>query len=251
MRHLVIVLAASLVACAGEIEPDEVTGDEAATVKEVEVDEEPEPAKSTSANRPAPSKPSKPSKSSKPSAEADETSPDWSTGSSTPLVLSFDDAPVTFRADASGSFDLTRNGMSHGSDWPSAATPWLALDRDGNGAIDDGGELFGSATRLASGAFAKNGFDALRDLDDNHDGVFDANDAAFAKVVVWTDRNADRVSTPNELTTLAEAGVRSIDLHDRREVRCDARMNCEGERSRFTRTDGRGGAVIDVYLPTR
>jgi hypothetical protein len=169
----------------------------------------------------------------------------------TPLVVSFDGGHVAFDAAATGSFDLTRNGMSHGGDWPTAATPWLALDRDGNGSIDDGGELFGSATRLASGAFAQNGFDALRDLDDNHDGVFDARDAAYDKVVVWTDTNRDRKSTKGELTSLAAAGVASIDLHDRREVRCDDRMNCEGERSAMTTTDGRRGVVIDVYLRMR
>jgi hypothetical protein len=169
----------------------------------------------------------------------------------TPLVLSFEDAPIVFDTTAAGAFDLTRSGVCHGSDWPSAASPWLALDRDGSGTIDDGGELFGSATRLASGGFARNGFDALRDLDDNADGVFESADAAFARVVVWTDRNGDRRSTAGELSSLVDAGVRSIDLHDRREVRCDARGNCEGERSRFTMSDGRRGAVVDVYLPTR
>jgi hypothetical protein len=169
----------------------------------------------------------------------------------TPLVLSFDGAPVVFDTHATGSFDLTRDGVCHGGDWPTAVTPWLAIDRDGNGSIDSGADLFGSATRLAGGGFATNGFDALRDLDDNKDGVFDANDAAFTKVVVWTDRNMDRLSTPSELTSLAEAGVKSIDLHDRREVRCDARGNCEGERSRFTMADGRRGTVIDVYLVQR
>jgi hypothetical protein len=169
----------------------------------------------------------------------------------TPLVLSFDNRAVAFTTEQSGSFDLTRLGVSHGSDWPTAATPWLALDRDGNDSIDDGGELFGSATRLATGGFARNGFAALRDLDANHDGVFDANDPAFAKIVVWTDKNADRASTPNELTPLAETGVTSISLADHRESRCDGRGNCEGERASFTFGGGQHGTVIDVYLPSR
>lgn len=173
----------------------------------------------------------------------------------TPLVLSFDDRPVTFTAEAMGSFDLTRDGVCHASDWPTGKTPWLALDRNGDGAINDGGELFGSATKLAGGGFAQNGFEALRELDDNHDGTFDARDAAFAKVVVWTDRDLDRQSTARELRSLTEAGVTAIDLHDYRETRCDARGNCEGERSELAFTDAAGaarrGVVIDVYLPTR
>jgi hypothetical protein len=171
--------------------------------------------------------------------------------SSTPLVLSFDDAPVAFTANAGGAFDLVADGSCHGGDWPSAATPWLALDRDGNGSIDDGHELFGSAVVLANGTRAKNGFEALRELDTNRDGVLDASDDAFAKVVVWTDRNGDRRSTPSELTSHADAGVKSIALDDHVEHRCDARGNCEGERSLFTMTSGRRGAVIDVYVKTR
>ena len=170
---------------------------------------------------------------------------------STPLVLSFDDAPVVFTATAGGAFDLAADGQCHGSDWPSAATPWLALDRDGNGSIDDGGELFGSAVRLANGARAKNGFEALRELDTNHDRVFDANDEAFAKVVVWTDKNGDRRSTPNELQPLAEV-VTFIALNDdASHRRCDTRGNCEGERSIFTTAAGKRGTVIDVYLKMR
>jgi hypothetical protein len=175
--------------------------------------------------------------------------------SSTPLVLSFDDQPVTFTTLASGSFDLTRSGVCHASDWPTSVTPWLALDRNEDGVIDDGRELFGSATKLEAGGFAKNGFEALRELDTDHDGVLDARDATFSKIVVWADRNLDRQSTPDELTSLESAGVMSIDLRDHRDMRCDARGNCEGERSRFTFVaptgEARRGTVIDVYLRTR
>src|SRR5262249_54443520 len=66
----------------------------------------------------------------------------------TPLVLSFDGAPVEYRIDSAHAFDL--NGTrSQVTDWPTARTPWLALDRDGNGRIDDGGELFGSMSSRA------------------------------------------------------------------------------------------------------
>lgn len=173
----------------------------------------------------------------------------------TPLVLSFDNGAVEFTAQEGAAFDLTRDGVCHASDWPTAATPWLALDRDNDGVIDDGGELFGSATRLANGSFAKNGFEALRDLDADHNDVFDARDPAFANVVIWSDTNLDRQSDSREMTSLEAAGVRAIDLHDARDMRCDARGNCEGERSKFVFEDATGktrsGTVIDVYLATR
>jgi hypothetical protein len=57
------------------------------------------------------------------------------------------------------------------------------------------------------------------------------------------------------VTSLDAAGITSIDLRDHRETRCDARGNCEGERSGFAFVDAAGkalhGTVIDVYLPTR
>jgi hypothetical protein len=173
----------------------------------------------------------------------------------TPLVLSFDNTHVVFTDAAGSAFDLTRAGMCHTGDWPTSATPWLAFDRNGDGVIGDGGELFGSATKLQNGSFATNGFEALRDLDTNHDGVFEAQDPAFSKVVVWTDANLNRESEKNELTSLGDYGVTAIDLRDHREWHCDARGNCEGERSRFSFVDSSGktnqGTVIDVYLPTR
>jgi hypothetical protein len=187
--------------------------------------------------------------------------PEWGTceiessTSSTPLVLSFDGGPVIFSADATASFDLTGGEKSVVTDWPSAATPWLALDRNHNGVIDDGGELFGSATVLASGARAKNGFVALAELDSNGDGRISSEDAAWTELRVWSDRNGNRVSEDAELAAPSSFGLASIELANTRVPLCDARGNCEGERSalRFVGADGReaSGAVIDVYLAHR
>src|SRR5690606_31530054 len=66
-------------------------------------------------------------------------------GTTTPLVLSFDAGAVRYDS-SSAAFDL--GPQCGATDWPSAATPWLALDRDGSGGIEAGSELFGSATVL-------------------------------------------------------------------------------------------------------
>lgn len=179
------------------------------------------------------------------------TDPTPSGGSSTPLVLVFDGAPVSY-VSASRTFDLAGDGASHATDWPTAKTPWLALDRDGNGRIDDGGELFGSMTALPSGQRAKNGFEALAALDENHDGVLDANDPGFEKLLVWAD-DGDRVSSSRELRH-ADASIVSIELGYRTDRRCNA-GNCEIERARFTYRDAIGalrtGEVVDVHLRHR
>ena len=169
----------------------------------------------------------------------------------TPLVLSFDNAPVEYLADGAHGFDLSGTA-SIVTDWPTANTPWLALDRDGNGSIDDGNELFGSMSPLAGGGRARNGFEALRELDGDGDGRITPSDPAFARLVVWADAEGDRRSTPHELRSLAELGIVTIELAYRSEPRCDTRGNCEIERSAFTYRDAAGalraGTMVDVHL---
>lgn len=180
--------------------------------------------------------------------------PAWSdcteTSGSTPLVLELDGVHATF-SNAPGVFDL-HPSMSVATDWPSAATPWLALDRDHDGAIGSGGELFGSATALSSGGFATNGFEALSELDSNHDGRIDRQDAMFSSLVVWTDANQNRVSEPSELVSLASLGVESITLSFENARHCDARGNCEVETSTFTYRGANGalreGRIVDLHL---
>ncbi|CAN91961.1 putative hemolysin-type calcium binding protein [Sorangium cellulosum So ce56] len=170
---------------------------------------------------------------------------------STPLVLSFEERPVEYVTAMSGAFDLSGLGATIATDWPTAATPWLALDRDGNGAIDGGEELFGSATVLSSGARADNGFTALRELDTDGDGRITARDEAWSRLVLWSDRDANRASSAGELEPLASRGLVAIELSYGRDRRCDARGNCEIERASFTFSEGastRTGAVVDVHL---
>ncbi len=172
-------------------------------------------------------------------------------GDNTPLVVALDDQPIEF---TTGTHFAFRTGTTTATDWPTAETPWIALDRNADGLIDRGAELFGSDTVLANGATARNGFAALADLDANHDGAIDAADPAFARLVLWADRDADGTSGPGELAPLS-AKIVSISLANAVRERCDARGNCEGERSALTWRDASGalhtGSVVDVYLPRR
>jgi hypothetical protein len=170
----------------------------------------------------------------------------------TPLVVSWDGAPVAFVRDG-GRFAF-RPGDPVATDWPTAATPWLALDRDGDGAITSGAELFGNATAMADGRAPANGFEALAVLDANHDGRLDADDPAFAQLVLWYDRDGDRRSTPDELVP-ASTVIDAIDLDVAAVPRCTADGDCERERAVVHWHDATGvrhdGAVVDVYLRYR
>jgi hypothetical protein len=177
----------------------------------------------------------------------------------TPIALVFDPARgIELRADDGlTSFDLSpaQDGAGTRTDWPTAATPWLAFDRDGNGAIDSGRELFGAATLLEDGSTADHGFVALGELDTDGDGVLDPGDPAFAELLAWADDDGDRRSDPSELTPIAALGVTAIDLRFDPSPICDDRGNCEIERSVMSwRTAGgamRTGAAIDLHLAPR
>jgi Ca2+-binding RTX toxin-like protein len=119
-------------------------------------------------------------------------------------------APTTVKDGAY--FDLDQNGFAEKMGWTSGDDAFLAIDKNGNGLIDDGSELFGDKTKLSNGKYAKNGFEALKEYDTNGDGQIDANDADFANLMVWQDANGNGVSEDGELISLAAAGVVSISL---------------------------------------
>jgi hypothetical protein len=181
---------------------------------------------------------------------------EWVCGD-TPLVLSFSGEAPAFAPAGLDAFDLTGEGISMVSDWPTAATPWLALDRNGDGRIGDGTELFGSAVRLADGSRADNGFEALAELDSNADGRVDAADPRFAELRIWADADADRITDEGELRVASTGAMRlvSVELAFESRAVCDARGNCGLERAKFTWADADGalhtGEVVDVHLPKR
>jgi hypothetical protein len=170
----------------------------------------------------------------------------------TPLVVAFEGQPIEFLS-TGGTFAF-RPGAHVATDWPTAATPWIAIDLDGDGAITSGAELFGDSSVLPDGKRAHHGYEALAALDTNRDGVIDRDDPAFAKLLLWSDRDGDRRSSPGELLPLSSIVI-SIPLSYRRAMQCDARGNCEGERGAMRWRDEGGvertGAVVDVYLPRR
>lgn len=176
-------------------------------------------------------------------------------GGDTPLVLRFDETPIMMidaSASPSATFDIAMSGDPSScisTDWPTAATPWLAVDLDHSGTIDGGHELFGSGTDLADGK-ASNGFLALASYDENGDGLVDARDPRFAELVLWRDHDADRQATPGELETLLDAGVDSLSTGYAIDRQCDARGNCGIERAGFHHAAG-SGEIVDLHLPCR
>jgi hypothetical protein len=110
-------------------------------------------------------------------------------------------------------FNLNPNGNAERISWTAAGSDdaWLALDRNGNGVIDDGTELFGNFTPQPPSS-GRQGYLALAWMDRNHDDVIDTQDAIYNDLRLWQDRNHDGVSDPDELSLLETHGVLGLDI---------------------------------------
>jgi hypothetical protein len=107
-------------------------------------------------------------------------------------------------------FDIFGTGQAVATGWVGQGDGLLALDRNHDGSINDASELFGSATRLADGSRAPDGYYALATLDSTGDGSIDRADAAYDELRVWVDDNSDGISEAAELHTLDSLHIRAI-----------------------------------------
>jgi hypothetical protein len=155
-------------------------------------------------------------------------------------------------------FDFYGSGTKVQISWTAEGSTngWLALDRNGNGTIDNGGELFGNLTAQPASS-DPNGFLALGVFDlsengGNGDGVIDRRDSVWPRLLVWIDANHDGISQPEELHSLDDIGIRSIGLQYRRTPFVDAYGNEFRYRGRLMTDpeDPVARVIYDVILTT-
>lgn len=183
--------------------------------------------------------------------------PETGTGCS-PIVVNF--AAGDYRltgADAGVSFDIAASGTPFEIGWTAAGADeaFLWLDRNVNGRVDDGSELFGTATPLADGSTAPNGFVALAEYDDDRDGQINDGDAVWTRLRLWRDFNHDGRSQSEEIRDVSASPINAIELTYRWTGRQDQYGNLFKYQSRvwLTRRDGQPVArpLYDIFFSVR
>ncbi|MFM7086223.1 MAG: calcium-binding protein [Cyanobium sp.] len=169
---------------------------------------------------------------------------------SSPLVLDLDgDGIETLALESAGVlFDLDDDGRMNTCGWVAPDDALLVWDRNGDGRIGSGAELFGNHTRLADGSRAAHGFEALAALDADHNGRLDDGDPAWERLALWRDRNSDGQQDPGELFRLSEAGIDALPHQFRAGSGLDAQGNDLREVGQYRHRDGHWQMMADVWF---
>jgi putative uncharacterized protein (fragment) len=170
-----------------------------------------------------------------------------------PLAIDLNkDGTHTLKLDGALNFDIDGNGFKEATGWISPEDAFLAYDRNENGVIDDGTELFGDKT-VTNTAFgytskaAENGFEALKAFDSNNDNIIDEKDEKFDKLLLWQDKNSNAVTDEGELKTLREHNIKSIDLNYQN-INSTNNGNFIRQTSKVTFNDGTTTTADDIWF---
>ena len=163
-----------------------------------------------------------------------------------PIAVDLDGDGVEFVPNAAGvKFDYDGDGIVETTAWVGADDGLLAIDKNGDGKVNNGSEL----------VFGGGGLSDLQGLaanyDSNGDAKLDAADADFAKFGIWQDANSNGVTDAGEFRSLISEGIISISLTSdgRAYVAADGQVQVKGE-ALYTRADGSTGKLADAAFAT-
>ncbi|MEO1660450.1 MAG: calcium-binding protein [Pseudomonadota bacterium] len=193
-----------------------------------------------------------------------------------PLVLDLDGNGIelTRLENSVAFFDIDNDGIRERTSWVGPGDGLLALDRNANGKIDNGAELFGYGSTFSGGASwilpaqtggffepkpiglsgpgdlehkYQSGFELLSELDTSGDGFITSSDQDYDDLRIWRDLNQDGTSAADELLSLADLGIQSIDLNGQSVFREQA-GSIITDTSVFSFANGDQGEIADVWF---
>ena len=131
-----------------------------------------------------------------------------------PLVLDLNSNGITSSSLANSSvyFDYDGDGVIEKTAWIESGDAFLVYDKNNDGIISDGSELFGEHFKLSSGKNAKDGYEALKEFDSDGNGIINKLDAKFSELLIWQDTNLNGITDSGELKNLSDLGITSIGL---------------------------------------
>lgn len=174
---------------------------------------------------------------------------DSTSNTGTPILIDLDRKGFRLTSLEDGVvFDIDADGVGEKMAWtdPGSIDAFLALDRNENGWIDDGRELFGDRAPQPPSS-EPHGFLALALYDEDFDGWITQLDAVFPHLRLWIDVNHDGESQPRELVDLDTAGVRAISVKPVESRRRDEHGN-EFRYSALVRLRRAVTEAVDVFF---
>jgi len=168
---------------------------------------------------------------------------------SSPIVLDLTGLGIQTQSIAAGTmFDLNNTGTAVHTGWVTSGDGLLVIDRNNDGVINNGSELFGTATQMTTGGTAANGYAALAQMDTNGDGVISAADSGWSELKVWVDSNGDGISQSGELKSMASLGITQLNLAATVTPSDTNNGNIIGMVSSYTTSDGATHQMGDVWF---
>lgn len=172
---------------------------------------------------------------------------DKSVGMLSSIILDLDGDGVESRKRKSSKarFDMDGNGASDDTGWVGKGDGFLVIDANGDGKINNSSEL----SLLGQKDGARSSMDALSSFDSNRDGKIDESDDRFADLKIWVDRNGNGVTDADELASLGDHDIVSINLGAQAgDGKARPGQNLLLSTATFTRGNGNTGSVGDVAL---
>lgn len=165
---------------------------------------------------------------------------EWLANGGSPIAIDLNGDGVRTIAlpDSNVNFDITGDGLAERTAWLDKNDAFLVLDRNGNGLIDNVGEMFGGLLR-------GEGYAELALLDEDSDGALTRMDSGFKSLALWRDENMNGRTDPGELIDMRDAGIDSLSVRYRSTSDVD-HGNLIGERSEASGSTVRD--MADIYF---